>query len=83
MLPYWYTSHCRRRGEIGRRKGLKIPRSESSVPVRVRSPAPTKKLPLITFGSEAVTDETVSHIFLHKEIAPERAPGRLEKGLGD
>ncbi len=35
-----YNAPARGHGEIGRRKGLKIPRLERAVPVRVRLPAP-------------------------------------------
>ena len=41
---------CRPGGETGRRTGLKIPRGESSVPVRFRSRAPRAPFPPRSFG---------------------------------
>ena len=54
-------THLRGHGEIGRRKGLKIPRLERAVPVRVRLPAPLAKLAAQVFdGSRAAKQKSIA-----------------------
>src|SRR5690606_31341928 len=59
----WYSwppikEPCRS-GGTGRRKGLKIPRFERTVPVQVRSPAPR---PLLLLHIVSIEPESINHL---------------------